>query len=163
MFNNITAWLHTLNILDEATLLIILTMHRVVSLLGVIVYSLYSLIGTIAHEFMHWIIAFILGANPTFPNLIPEKTSIGWRLGSVSFTPGLIKNIPIAMAPFVLAPIGLWWAATYMHDAKGWWYLIHTWIAGTLLISSLPSSQDWKIAAQTLIIGSLVGWAIFHF
>jgi hypothetical protein len=132
-------------------------------MMGIFFYTIFSLIGTIAHELMHWLVVFVLGAHPTFPNLIPEKTSTGWRLGSVSCSTSLLKNIPIALAPFALAPIALWWAATYMHAAKGWWYVIHAWIAGTLMMSSLPSSQDWKIAAPSIIVFAMAGWAVLHF
>ncbi len=162
-FTHVVAlWLGTLSLADKIILVLVLIMHRIVASAGIWTYALFTLIATFLHEAMHWACAIVLGANPSFPRLIPERTPTGWRLGSVSFTPGLLKNIPIALAPFLLAPFGLWWAAEYMHPATGWWYVMHAWIAGTVIMACLPSSQDWKIAAPALILCAL-GYAAFHF
>jgi hypothetical protein len=156
------SWVTTLTFADKAVLVFVLLFHRVMAMLGIWTYALFTLLGTIFHEGLHWACATVLGANPSFPRLIPERTPTGWRLGSVSFTPGLLKNIPIALAPFLLAPFGLWWAAEYMHLATGWWYVMHAWIAGTVIMASLPSSQDWKIAAPALILCA-IGLVAYYF
>lgn len=158
----IMSWVTALTFADKAVLVFVLLFHRIMAMLGMWTYALFTLLGTLFHEFLHWFFAFVLGANPSFPNLIPEKHSTGWRLGSVRFSPGLLRNIPIALAPFLLAPFGLWWSMYYMHPATGWWYFGHAWVAGTLIMASLPSGQDWKIAAPALFICA-TGWLVYYF
>ena len=149
-------WYQTMSAKDLSLLVCVLVFHRVVARLGMWPYAIFTLIGTIAHELGHFLTAKVLFAKPSFPSLIPKKTESGWRLGSVAFQPNLFKNIPISLAPFLLAPLGLWWSIHYMHTATGGWYLIHAWIAGTVIMASSPSSQDWKIAAPSLVIIAVV-------
>lgn len=87
--------------------------------LGMWAYSLFSLPGTIAHEYIgHWFVARVLGAQPTFPSIIPKRDGDVWRLGSVNFVPSLFNRIPIALAPFLLLPVGIWYAVVVMHAVK---------------------------------------------
>lgn len=141
--------------MDAVVLLAVLVLHRIASIMGMWPYALFTLIGTLCHEFAHWLMAFLLGASPSFPSLVPERIPGGWRLGSVSCFPTLLSSIPIALAPFALGPVGLWWAATYLPIAQGGWYMAHAWIAGTILMASLPSSQDWRVATPSLLIVAL--------
>lgn len=113
---------------------------------GMWIYALTALPGTLAHELAHFIVAFVLGAQPRFPSLIPERMPGGWRLGSVAFRAGRLRALPIAMAPLVLAPFGVWWAAVLMHPTPLPWYFLHAWIAAALLTASLPSKMDFKLA-----------------
>lgn len=158
----VLSWAHTLSNTDIVVLIAVLILHRIVALAGIWIYAIFTLAGTLAHELCHYIAALFLGARPTFPSLIPTRIEGGWRLGSVNFCPNLWKNIPIALAPFALAPIGLWWAASFMHVAKtGVEYFGHAWIAGTMMMASLPSRQDWKIAAPAIVvvvIGAGLAW-----
>ncbi len=118
--------------------------------LGMWMYSLFSLPGTVAHELCHWLAALVLGAKPKFPNIIPKRDGDAWRLGSVQFVPNLLTVIPIALAPCLLLPLGIWYAVFVMTSAMGWWYLAHVWIASTFLVASLPSRQDWKVAMPAI-------------
>ena len=113
---------------------------------GMWIYALTALPGTFAHELAHFIVAFVLGAQPQFPSLIPQRTAGGWRLGSVAVRAGPVRALPIAMAPLLLAPLGLWWASVLMHPAAGALYFLHTWIVAALLTASLPSKADLKLA-----------------
>lgn len=160
--NIAASWVNVLSSTDKIVLIIVLIMHRIVALAGMGVYAIFTLPGTAAHECLHYGTAFILGARPSFPSLIPTKIAGGWRLGSVSFTSNLFKNIPIALAPLALAPIGLWWASDFMHKAAGVEYVGHAWVAGTLLMSSAPSGQDWWIAAPALALVG-IGWLLLSY
>jgi hypothetical protein len=153
----VLSWLNTLSALDLFSLIAVWAASHFASKGGIALYAIFTLPGTFAHEASHFLIAFILGAHPSFPSLTPTKTVSGWQLGSVTCRPSLLKRIPIALAPIMLAPIGLWWAAKHMHSAPQPEYFLHTWIAGTLLISSAPSSQDWWVAAPTILLLTL-GW-----
>jgi len=151
--------------------------------LGMWAYSLFSLPGTAAHEFCHWLVALLLGAKPSLPNLIPTRNGNAWRLGSVRSSPNLItliptRNgnawrlgsvrsspnlitlIPIALAPFALFPVGIWYAVFVMTSATGWWYLAHVWIASTMLAASLPSKQDWFVAMPAIVIALVLFFAL---
>jgi hypothetical protein len=118
---------------------------------GMWVYSLFVLPGVLGHEICHWLVALILGARPSFPNIIPKHDSNGWKLGSVQFVPNLLTLIPIALAPFLLLPLGIWYAVFVMHPSAGGWWWFHGWIVSTLLVASLPSRQDWKVAMPAIV------------
>jgi hypothetical protein len=132
--------------------IVLLFDHVVAPRLGMWAYSVFALPGTLAHEFCHWLVALILGARPTFPNLIPKREGHAWRLGSVRASTNFLTVIPIALAPFALFPLGIWYAIHIMSPTVGWWYLLHVWIASTLLDSSLPSKQDWSVALPAIYI-----------
>lgn len=128
--------------------------------LGMWAYSLFSLPGTVAHELCHWSSALVLGAKPKFPHIIPKREGDAWRLGSVQFVPNLLTVIPIALAPCLLLPLGIWYAVFVMHPATGSWYLIHVWVASTFLAASLPSRQDWKVAMPSITCALLLAYAL---
>ncbi len=118
--------------------------------LGMWTFSLFSLPGTAAHELGHWLVARVLGANPSFPNIIPKREGNTWTLGSVRVSPNLITRIPIALAPFALLPLGVWYAVAHS-EASGGWYLVHIWVASTFIAASLPSRQDWLVALPAIL------------
>ena len=124
--------------------------------LGMWMYSLFSMPGTLAHELSHWCIARVLGAQPSFPSILPKREGDYWRLGSVNFVPSLLNRIPVALAPFLLLPAGIWYAVAVMHPTTGWWYLAHGWVASSLLAGSLPSRQDWVVAMPVIVLGLVV-------
>jgi hypothetical protein len=68
---------------------------------GMWIYAIIALPGTFAHELAHFAVAFVLGAQPSFPSLIPTRTQRGWRLGSVAFRVGHLRALPIALAPLL--------------------------------------------------------------
>ena len=128
-----------------------LAIHYVIApRLGMWAFSLFSLPGTVAHELSHWLAAFVLGARPSFPGLIPKREGSGWTLGSVKVSPDILTRIPNTLAPVVLLPLGIWSAVVHS-DAQGGWYLAHIWVASTVLYASLPSRQDWLVALPAII------------
>jgi hypothetical protein len=137
---------------------------RVSRYAGMWIYALMALPGTLAHELAHFIVAFILGARPSFPSLVPTRTQRGWQLGSVAFQVGHVRAVPIALAPLVLAPLALWWAGWFLHAATLPLYGLHIWIVAALLTASLPSTTDLKLALPALtvlLVIVLVVWMIW--
>ena len=157
------AWLATqLHTLSPTDLWLVggsLVLLRASSRLGMWPYALVAMPGTLAHELAHYLVALALFAKPSFPSLIPQRTAHGWRLGSVTFRAGLARALPIALAPFALMPLALWWAATRMSPAVGALYCMHAWIIAALLSASLPSSADFKIALPALAVITIAALA----
>jgi hypothetical protein len=130
---------------------------RASSRLGMWVYALVALPGTLAHELAHFLLALVLAARPSFPSLVPQRTAHGWRLGSVAFRAGIVRSVPIALAPLLLAPLSLWWAASFLASAPWPQYAFYAWVAAALLSASLPSSADFRIALPALAILAAIG------
>jgi len=130
--------------------LMLVTQYTIAPRLGMWAFSLFSLPGTVAHELSHWIIAFVLGARPSFPRLIPKREGGSWTLGSVKVSPDIVTRIPITLAPVALLPLGIWYAVAHS-EAQGGWYLAHIWVTSTVLYASLPSRQDWLVALPAII------------
>ena len=100
---------------------------------GMWVYALVALPGTALHELAHFTLALLLGARPSFPSLIPQRTARGWRLGEVRFHAGRVRAMFIALAPLLLAPLALWWAAAWQGPGAWPWYALIVWIVAALL------------------------------
>jgi hypothetical protein len=119
-------------------------------------YAVIALPGTLAHELAHYLVALILFAKPSFPSLLPQRSEHGWRLGSVAFRAGLLRSVPIALAPLLLAPLALYWAATFLAPATWPLLALHAWIVGALVSACLPSKADFKIALPALLIIAVI-------
>jgi hypothetical protein len=160
-----SAALQTLSATDWAVLLGALALIRASSRLGMWPYALAALPGTFAHELAHYLVALLLRAQPSFPSLRPQRSAHGWRLGSVTFRAGMLRAVPIALAPFMLAPLALAWAIWWMAPAVGWPYLAHAWLVAALFSASLPSSADFRIALPALLVLALLAvaaWLAWH-
>ena len=140
---------------DIALVLGMLLLIRLAHHLGMWAYALLALPGTLAHELAHFLVAALLLAKPQFPSLIPRRTAHGWRLGSVAFRAGWLRSLPIALAPFALLPLALWWAVTWMLPAVGAMYFVQAWIVAALVSASLPSAADFRIALPALMFVAL--------
>lgn len=132
-----------------------------ISRIGISWYIFLSLPGTILHELSHWVVAFVFGCKPSFPNIIPKKDGDCWILGSVTFVPGLISGGLAA-----LAPLYLMWGFAY------WWYIdplmlsvVPDWaqgiLTGVLLYSGLPSSTDWAMALRYPVGPAVLGVGLY--
>lgn len=136
----------------------ILLFQRLCVHIGMWAYCLAVLPGTALHEAMHWTVAALLGAKPTMPNLVPQRTHGGWRLGSVRFQAGYLRSLPIALAPVALAPLAFWWATAFLPGARsGVAYGLHAWLAASAFGASVPSTQDWSVAAPALLAAAVMG------
>lgn len=144
---------------DCMAALVALLLIRASSRLGMWPYALIALPGTLAHELAHFLVALLLGAQPSFPSLLPQRTAHGWRLGSVAFRAGMLRSVPIALAPFLLAPLAWLWAVHFMAGSAWPGYGLHAWIVAALLSASLPSSADFRIAFPALAVLAVVAVA----
>ena len=138
-------------VLVAGMFLLIRLAHR----LGMWTYALVALPGTLAHELAHYVVASLLLAHPQFPSLVPQRSGHGLRLGSVMFRAGWLRSLPIALAPFALLPLALWWALTWMQPAGGAMYFVQGWVVAALVSASLPSAADFRIALPALILVAL--------
>jgi len=120
--------------------------------------------GTIAHEFMHFIVGVIFNAKPVGFSLIPKKTEGGYTLGSVYFSNiNLLNAVPVSMAPFLLIPFSFFLIVFFsdyflqdnFHKALAGFFLYNLWI------SSIPSSTDFKVSLTNPL--SIVFYAILGF
>jgi hypothetical protein len=142
--------------MDLACILGAFLLIRVSRYAGMWVYAVVGLPGTFAHELAHFIVAFVLGAHPSLPNVIPKRTERGWLLGSVAFRAGYFRALPIALAPLALAPLALWWAGTFLHSASWPLYCVQLWVVAALVTASLPSTTDLKLALPALVVVAVI-------
>jgi hypothetical protein len=153
----------SLSPLDLACILGALLVIRVSRYAGMWIYALIGLPGTLAHELAHFLMAFVLGARPVLPRVIPKRSGRGWLLGSVPFRAGYPRRLPIALAPLALAPLALWWAGTFLHSAVWPMYGVHVWIVAALVTASLPSTTDLKLALPALVAVAVIVLGVFIF
>lgn len=133
--------------------------------------ALLALPGTIAHELTHLIVGLVLRARPHGFSVWPRAQGNGWRLGSVSFQRiGLLNGAWIALSPLLLLPVAwlcltrillpLWAAGQW-----GWW-LLAGYLTATAVFAALPSLQDIKVGARSLLlyaaIAGVLWWAYLY-
>jgi hypothetical protein len=160
----LAAHVHDLRLADWCALLAVVVSQRIAALAGMWSYALFTLPGTVAHEAAHYVIAFLLGGRPSFPDLLPEREKYGWRIGGVRFSSGLLRNVPIALAPIGLLPLGLWWANGHLpHLRMGTEFALQAWASGTVIGASLPSSQDVRIAMPTLLLAAIAWFVVWKY
>ena len=139
----------TLTVADVALVAGAMVLIHVCRHAGMWIYALVALPGTLAHESAHFIVAFMLGARPEFPSLVPVRTERGWRLGSVAFRVGHARALPIALAPLLLAPLALWWAGALLHPSPWPLRALHIWIVAALVTASGNSVPATGSASST--------------
>ena len=130
-----------------------------------------SLPGTIAHELMHFIVGALLLAKPRGFSVWPKAVGRSWRLGSVSFSKiGLLNGVFVALAPLLLLPIA-WLCLVHVllplwNESRWGWWLLAGYLTATALFAAVPSWQDIRVGARSLllyvVIGALVWWAYAH-
>jgi len=136
---------------DALLALAALVLMRLAPRLGMWLYALVALPGTLMHELAHFIVAFLLRAQPEFPSLVPRRMDGGWRMGSVAFRAGPVRAAPIALAPLLLLPLAWWWTVAIMPRFTWPWLAAAAWIAGALLSACLPSPADLRLARPALL------------
>ncbi len=133
--------------------------------------ALLSLPGTIAHELAHFIVGFLLRAQPHGLSIWPRARGRAWTLGSVSFRNiGLLNGAFVALAPLLLLPIA--WLCLihvlvplWIESQWGWW-LLAGYLAANALFAALPSFQDIKLGGPSILLYAALGvpfwWAYAH-
>jgi len=132
--------------------------------------ALLTLPGTIAHEFCHLAVGWLLNGQPAKFTVIPRHTKNGCELGSVSFAHIRWYNAFFAgMAPLLLL-VGAWFLVHWRlhHDLHwSWMNLLWLYLAANLIASAPPSGPDLRIAARSpigwLLLAGGLAWAYFHF
>jgi hypothetical protein len=154
---HVLKFLSILNAGDWILLLSIMMFLLWIARFGMWPYCLVTFPGTLSHELVHFLLALIFFASPSFPNMIPRRNGDSWTMGSVNFIPTIFNSIPVALAPLLLFPLGLIFAVYVMHPAVGLAYLGYGWVTGNILFACLPSRQDWRIAAPSLVGVAAIG------
>ena len=124
--------------------------------------------GTIAHELMHWLVGYVLGARPHGFSVWPRAQGGGWQLGSVSFRNiGLLNGAWVALAPLLLLPLA-WLGVVRIllplwNESRWGWWLLGGYLTATALFAALPSLQDLRIGWRSLLLyaalGGMLWWA----
>lgn len=150
---------------DLLAILLALVLIRLARHAGMWIFAVVALPGTMLHELSHFTIALVLGAQPSFPSLIPTKVGRVWRLGEVRFQPGHLRAMFVALAPLLLAPLALWWTLALVAHAAWPWYALHVWIAAALLHACFPSRTDWRLAFPAIAVLAVLMmlWVAYYF
>jgi hypothetical protein len=124
--------------------------------------ALLALPGTIAHELTHLVVGLILQAKPRAFSVWPRRSGNGWTLGSVAFgNISLLNGAFVTLAPLLLLPVA-WLCLVHVlvplwvEDRWGWW-LAGGYLAATALFAGLPSFQDLRVGARSLLLYVAVG------
>lgn len=121
-------------------------------------FSLILLPGTLAHELCHLVTGWLLNGQPVNVSLLPRRQGRSVVLGSVSF-----RNLRwynaffVGIAPVLQAPLAWWALQRLLQNAFSldWLNTLWLYLIACLVLASLPSGQDLKIAAR-----SPVGWLL---
>ena len=121
-----------------------------------------SLPGTLAHELTHFVVGALLLAKPRGFSVWPKAVGHNWRLGSVSFgSIGLLNGVFVAFAPLLLVPIA-WLCLVHVllplwDDGRWGWWLLAGYLTATALFAAMPSFQDIKLGAPSLVLYVVIG------
>lgn len=130
-------------------------------------FSLLVLPGTVCHELCHWVVGHLLHGRPVRFTVVPRREGRGFVLGAVALANLRWYNaFFIGLAPLLLLPAAyglfLWRVG---HGAPhGWAGAGLVFLLANLVFASLPSGQDFRIAARSpvgwlLLAGALIwGW-----
>lgn len=138
-----------LSILDLAFIALTLTLMRLARR-WLALYALLVWPGTLLHELSHWLVALLLGGQPSSLSVVPVRTERGLRLGSVGVRRLRGFNaLPIGCAPLLLAPLAV---MAFLHagrvDARSWVHWALLYLATSAAVSCLPSLADWKLVGS---------------
>ena len=111
--------------------------------------------GIICHELAHFIVAFLLLADPRPINLVPQKDGDRWILGSVKFEPHWWSAGPAALAPLYVLPCIIYIIGHFAFKFTPAWQLAAGYCCATVVWGAIPSREDWSIAVKQPI-GSLI-------
>jgi hypothetical protein len=128
-------------------------------------WALLTLPATIFHEFAHWLVGYILVAEPVTFSFWPKRVGASsWRLGYVGFAKLRWWNGgPVALAPLCwILLLGLLYtrANQLPKQLTIQTSLLFGFILVWLWIAVAPSKSDWQLALEYWVSGSifLAGW-----
>jgi lysylphosphatidylglycerol synthetase-like protein (DUF2156 family) len=163
-------WVHTAGFLPSLGL--VLAWYLLLRLVrrSVWPFALLTLPGTLAHEFTHLLVGWLVRAQPTGFSLWPQRHEAGgWRLGSVSFRNiHWINGAFVALAPLLLLPLAGFLLVAYApglwsRGDLGWWVGLG-YLTATIVLAALPSWQDLKLGAASIalyvLLAGLMVWGL---
>ncbi len=134
---------------------------------NILAFWLAALPGVVLHELAHWVVALATLGRPGVPRLIPKKLGPRvWALGLVPIrNPRWFNGAPIGLAPLLLLPLA---AAVLMEGTPGrfswtggWRFILPPLIAAECLLECLPSRQDLRLAALSIVPLAVLGTLIY--
>lgn len=109
--------------------------------------------GTVLHEAMHFIVGYILNAQPCNFTILPRRSMDGgYVMGAVGFRNITFYNaVPAAMAPLLLLPIGYYVNEIIlpMMPATLPNYILYVLLQTIIIENAVPSSQDVRVATSS--------------
>lgn len=126
--------------------------------------ALVNLAGTFLHELMHFVVGWLLNAQPINFVVLPKKSLLGgYVMGSVSFRNISFYNaFPTAMAPLLLLPLS-YYLNRYMLPYipySIWGYGLYILLQSIIIENAIPSGADIKIALSSWLGIALYGTLI---
>jgi hypothetical protein len=130
--------------------------------------ALLAVVGTSLHEAAHFVVGFLLRAEPVSVNLFPKRSATGWTLGSVGFTGlNIFNSAFVAFAPLLLLVISwtvfTWWLVPAFVAGQYLSWCIAGYVAACALFSSIPSGTDVRLGAVSAVMYIAVGWLLCHY
>lgn len=113
--------------------------------------ALINIPGTILHELMHFLVGLILNARPCNFNIIPQRKSDGYVMGSVGFRNVTFYNaIPSALAPLLLLPIGFYINRYLLPILEPTLLncILYLLLQTVIIENAMPSKADFKVAGM---------------
>jgi hypothetical protein len=116
-------------------------------------FALLSLLGTLAHELLHFIIGFLAFARPVRLSLWPHRAADGsYCFGMVVFENLRWWNAaPASLAPllgYAIAPSVAWLRVRHGFQLSAWdaalWFAL-----AQLMLAAWPSSVDWRLSLRS--------------
>jgi len=108
-------------------------------------------LSTLPHELAHFVVALLLGGNPSFPNFIPRRANGVWILGQVKFYATPLNAFPAGMAPLLLLPLAVF---VYLKLS----FPVGEILTFFLIRGAFPSSQDVRVAFSFPLSAMLWIW-----
>ena len=107
--------------------------------------------GTVVHEILHYVIGFVLGAQPTKISVWPEeRDSGGQTMGYVNFANIQWYNaMPTGLAPLLGVFVVLFIAGSVPKEFS-LMSVFWVWVMSSILSQVWPSQQDWKVAFSSM-------------
>ena len=120
--------------------------------------------GTVVHELLHYVMGFVLFAQPTKISVLPEdRETSGQTMGYVNFANIQWYNaLPTGLAPLLGVFVVLFIAGLVPKEfslAGVFW----TWVMASILSQVWPSQQDWKVAFSSIGGAALYGGIVTVF
>jgi len=125
-----------------------------------------EMFGTFFHELMHLIFSSLLNGKPTRVSLFPKRVEDGFILGYVQSSNIRWYNaFPIAMAPIILMYFAFYVNQNFFYyfEDNLVTYIVYIYVQVSLIDSSIPSTQDFKVAFGNLGFVLYLSIPIFYY